>query len=301
MNDRRRLSGAQKETLAGYLFISLWIAGFGVFIGWTMGYSLVLSFQKVDMLTPSEFVGLQNYKEVFHSFLTFKSLTNTFYYTFAGMPLRLGLALLVALALSRRLKGGAMFRSIFYLPYVIPPVAGAILWLWMYSYDFGIFNFLLRTVGLAPVPWFHSEMWAMPSIILMSVWWIGANMVIYLAGLQSIPTSFYEAAELDGANWWHKLTNITLPMLSPAILFTIVMEGIYSFQLFTEPYVMTKGGPNNATLTYVLHIYKAAFQQFRMGYASALAWVLFAIIFGITLSLFKSTPMWLYYEGEVKK
>jgi multiple sugar transport system permease protein len=204
--------------------------------------------------------------------------------------------------LNRDIKGVAWFRTIFYLPSVISGVAVSLLWMWIFNPDFGILNHLLwKFFRIQGPAWIASEEWVIPSLIIMSLWGIGGGIVIYLAGLQGIPTELYEAAEIDGAGGWRKLINITLPMISPVIFFNLVMGIIGSFQVFTQAYVMTNGGPNNASLFMVLYLYRNAFQYFSMGYASAIAWILFMIIMALTMLVFKSSPMWVYYEGALRK
>jgi multiple sugar transport system permease protein len=179
-------------------------------------------------------------------------------------------------------------------------VSVAILWAQLFHPDMGLINTLLSYVGITGPRWIYSEEWAMPALIIMSQWGVGGSMLIFLAGLQGIPTVLYEAAEIDGAGSWRRFIHVTLPMLSPTILFTLVMNIIGSFQVFTQAYIMTAGGPNNATLTYVLYIYRHGFEFFEMGYASALAWILFVIIMGFTLLVLKSSALWVYYAGEVR-
>jgi multiple sugar transport system permease protein len=236
--------------------------------------------------------------------LVAKSLVNTAYYSFAMVPLGTALALLIALLLNQDIRGRSIFRALYYVPSIVSGVVVSILWAWLYHPDQGLINSVLGFLGMwkimDPPRWIYSETLAMPSLILMSLWGTGGSMLIFLAGLQGIPTALYEAAHIDGANAWHRFWNITIPMLTPTIFFSIIMRIIGSFQVFTQAFIMTQGGPNNATLTMVLYLYRKAFEQFRFGYASVLAWILFVVIMVFTLSVFRSSAMWVYYEAEIK-
>jgi len=253
------------------------------------------------MLTPAKFIGLANYVQLIHDPLFWKSLVNTCYYTFTTVPLGIVVGLGLALVLNQRIKAVNFFRTIFYLPSVVSVVALSLVWMWLLNPEIGLVNALLGKLGLPQPRWLFSETWAMPSLIIMSVWFVGPNMVIYLAALQGVPDYLYDAAEIDGVGTFEKFRYITLPMITPAILLTLIMNIIWSFQVFTQAYVMTNGGPNNATLTSILYLYRQAFQYFHMGYASALAWLVFVVVFGITLILFKSSSIWVFYEAEIKR
>jgi multiple sugar transport system permease protein len=221
---------------------------------------------------------------------------NTLYYVAGSVPVRLGIALLLALLLNQPLRGAYLFRVIFYLPSVTSGVAVATVWLWMFEPTYGVINNVLKWFHIAGPPWLGSLKWAMPSIIVMSFIYIGSMMVVFLAGLQGIPRHLYEAAEIDGAGTLSKFRNITLPMLSSTIFFNLIMAIITAFQVFTNVYVMTRGGPAQATYVYMVYLYDQAFRYVHMGYASALAWVLFVIIFVVTIIQVK-TSGWVYYEG----
>lgn len=302
---RHLTRGEKREEIAGYLFILPWLIGLSVFTAGPMIFSLVLSFFKADMLTPAKFIGLRNYRDLF-SFddtvsLFWKTLWNTGYYIFLSVPLGLMAGFIVALLLNRKIKLLGLFRTIYYLPAVVSGAAVALLWLWLFNPEYGLLNYVLSLFGIKGPGWVYTEEWAKPALIVMSLWAAGGSMLIYLAGLQGIPTQLYEAAELDGASSWQKLLRITLPMMTPTIFFTLVMGIIGSFQIFIAAYMMTGGGPNNATLMYVLYLYNLAFQQFKMGFASALAWVYFGIVMAFVVLIFKSSPAWVYYETEVLK
>ncbi|MGQ9632411.1 MAG: carbohydrate ABC transporter permease [bacterium] len=291
---------ARREAIEGYLFASPGIIGLFVFILGPMIASLILSFCEYQVFSPAKWMGLSNYKFIFSKDpLFWKSLYNTAYYTVFSVPLGMLFALACALLLNHRLLlGRRLFRTAYYLPAVTSGVAVSFLWLWLLDPSFGLINLFLERIGIPGPLWLQSEVWSKPGIILMSVWAVGTTTVIYVAGLQGIPEYFYEAAEVDGANWWQQLVHITLPMLSPTLLFTFVMGIIGSFQVFTQAYVMTEGGPMNSTLFYVLYLYRQGFVWLHMGYASALAWLLFFLILCLTLLVFKSSPLWVYYESK---
>jgi multiple sugar transport system permease protein len=291
-------AGQRRRNVEGYLFISPWLIGLML---WHLGpllASLAISFTDWEILTTPRFVGLDNYVRMFtNDDLFWTTLFNTLYFVLGSVPLRLGLALLLALMLNRKRPGMRLFRTIFYLPSVTAGVAVAIIWLWMFDPSFGVINSVLRLFGVPGPPWLGHPSWAMPALIVMNLVYGGAQMVIFLAGLQSIPDHLYDAAAVDGANDWVQFRHVTLPMLSPTIFFNLVIGVISSFQVFTAAYVMTKGGPINSTLVYVLNLYNEAFRFLHMGYASALAWVLVAIVMALTLLQFKLSS-WVYYEGK---
>jgi len=289
---------AKKEERYFYLCISPWIAGFLIFTAGPIIASLFFSFCNYDVVTPPDWIGVQNYKRLLSDPLFWQSLKVTSYFSLVSVPLGIALSLIIAILLNQNIKGLTWFRTIYYMPSVISGVAVALLWMWIFNPEFGILNFLLwKLFHIHGPAWLMSEEWVIPALIIMSLWGIGGDIVIYLAGLQGIPTELYEAAEIDGANSFNKFLNITIPMMSPVLLFTLIMGIINSFQVFTQAYVMTRGGPHYASLFYVLYIYQNAFQFFSMGYASALSWILFLIILALTFLIFKSSPLWVYYES----
>lgn len=292
-----------REELAGYLCILPWLLGFLLFTAGPFVYSLFLSFFKANFLTKSIFVGLDNYRHLLFVYkLWGKALRNTAVYAFTSVPLHVVLALLLAILLNQQVKALAVWRTIFYLPAVVQGVAVSLLWIWLFHPQYGPISGALRAIGIRKPPlWIWSEEWAMPALIIMSTWGVGGSMIIFLAGLQGVPQSLYDAASIDGAGTLGRFRHITLPMMTPTIFFSFVMGLIGAWQMFTQSFVMTQGGPNNATLTAVLLIYRKAFQEFYMGYASAMAWVLFIIILFFTLLVFKSSAAWVYYEGELVK
>jgi multiple sugar transport system permease protein len=298
---RFNLTQRQIEELMAYVFISPWIIGFLIFTMGAMVFSLGLSFFSTDLLSKWVFVGPNNYLALVQDPLFLQALKVTTIYTLVTVPLSTIIALSISLMLNQGVLFQGGFRVIYYLPALVTGVAVTILWSWVLNPDMGLLNGFLRSLGVARLDlprWYVSEQWALPSLILMSLWGAGSNMLLYLAGLQGIPTHLYEAARIDGANSWQQFRNVTIPMLSPTIFFNLVLNIIGSYQVFTQAYLLTNGGPNNATLTLVLYLFRKSFQQFEFGYASAIAWVLFAIIMVFTLMVIRSSDAWVYYEGS---
>jgi multiple sugar transport system permease protein len=293
----RRSTLKRREAIDGYLFIAPWLIGFVLWVAGPMVASIVLSLMRWDLLGPPVWIGLKNYETLITNPLVGVTLWNTAFYTFLSVPLNLAASLAMALLLNQRLMFQSVFRTFFYLPSVMPAVANAVLWFWILNPDIGLANQLLRLLGLPESQWIWHPVSSKPSFILMGLWGIGNTMVIFLAGLQGIPQSLYEVAEIDGANWWHRFRAVTLPMLSPVILFNLVIGIIGSFQVFTSAYLLTNGGPQNSTLFVVLYLYRLGFEQFNMGFASALAWLLFVIILIFTLIQLRLSDAWVYYEG----
>lgn len=298
---RRRMSQRMRDNLAGFLFISPWLLHFFALIAFAMLFSLGISLTETDLLTGYKFVGLSNYTRMWEDELFWKSLRVTAYYTFTLVPISIVIALSIALLMNQKIAFQGIWRTLYYLPSVVQGVAVAILWGYVLNPRFGLLNLALARIGIEGPRWLFSEQWAVPGFILMGLWGAGGAMLLYLAGLQGIPTALYEAAEIDGANSWHRFWNITIPMLTPTIYFNLLINIIGSFQVFTQAYVLTQGGPNNATLTQVLYLYRKGFQDFQFGYASALAWALFLIIMVFTILVVRSSDSWVHYEGELKK
>jgi len=288
---------ARKEAAWGYLFISPWLLGFVIFMGGPIVVSLALSLFSWDLLSPARFVGLGNFGKIFQDRLFWQSLKVTAIYTLCGVPLSLVLGLTIAVLMNQKIPGLSIFRTLFYLPSVVSGVAVSLLWIWVYHPDFGLLNMSLKVLGIKGPAWLQDPMWALPSLIVMSLWQVGGTMIIYLAGLQGIPTQLYEAAWMDGANRGQTFFRITIPMITPVLLYNVIVSIINSLQVFTQPYIMTAGGPNYATLAYVMYLYRNAFQWFKMGYASALAWILFLILLICTVFLLRSATTWVYYES----
>ncbi len=292
----------RREALDGFICISPWLFGFIVLTLGPMLFSLYISFTEWDILTTPKFVGLANYKTIFFDDFRFaQAMKVTLIYALTSVPIGLVCSLALAVLLNQNVFGMRTFRSIFYIPAILPPVAMAMVWLAIFKPHGGILNAILGVFKIPEIGWLQDPAWALPSFILMSVWGVGGGMIIYLAGLQGVPTQLYEAAEIDGASPWQKFRNITLPMISSTIFFNLVMGIIGSFQVFTSSFVMTQGGPAYATLFYVLYLYQKAFMFLQMGYACALAWILFIVILIFTLIILKSSSAWVYYEAEVKK
>ncbi len=290
-----RLKGGERWWLWFFLAPTL----FGLTFG-TLGPVLAaigISFTKWDVLTRPIFTGLDNYAQLIADPTFQKSILNTIYYVLGTVPAATVLALMLALLLNQKLRGITFYRTAYFLPIVSSTVAVALVWSWIYSKDFGLLNFLLRNIGLQPVAWLTSARYAMPALIIMGIWGLlGEGMIIFLAGLQGISQSYYEAAEVDGANAWAKFLHITLPMITPSMFFYFIITMINAFQAFEQIYVMTRGGPNNATTTMVYYVYTNAFRNFRMGYASAQAIGLFLIVMILTLIYWRSQDKWVVYD-----
>lgn len=310
-NQRKPISGwSRKERHYVYLglaFASPWIIGFLAFTVYPFFGSLYLSLTEYDLFSPPKWVGLQNYEQIFADDRFYKSLGNTLFMAFISVPITLTVSLLIAVMLNFKVKGINYYRTIFYLPSVIPIVASALLWTWMLNPDFGLVNMALRTLGLTDPAWLLDPRYTKPSLILMSLWGSGAGALIFLAALQGVPRQYYEAAQVDGANWWYRFWKITVPALSPIILFQLIMGLIGAFQIFTESYILaggkvdgsgSLGGPEQSLLFYAVNLYQEAFVFLKMGYASALAWILFIIVLLITFILLKTSGRWVYYGGE---
>lgn len=289
------------EARDGYLFILPWILGFIIFTAGPMLASLYISFTRWEMVTPSVWVGPAQYVKLFNDDRFWLSLYNTSYYVFIGVPLHLFMALLAALAVNLNLRGIRFFRTAYYVPSLTPVVANSILWVWIFHPNWGLANAFLQWIGLEGLYWLQDPRLAKPALIVMSFWSIGGQMVILLAGLKGIPVELYEAASIDGANWWGRFWRITLPLLTPALFFNLIIAIIGAFQVFTQAYIMTEGGPNYSTLFYLLYLFRAAFENFRMGYASAMAWVLFIIVLLFTILQFALSDRWVFYEGDLRR
>jgi multiple sugar transport system permease protein len=293
-----RLSLAQRRNVMGYLFISPFMLGFLIWFLIPAGLAAYLTTQKWDLMSAPEFVGLGNFQQMLTDPLLPKSLSATFVYTIAAVPLGLIFSFALAMLISTELPGISIFRTIFYLPSIVPAVASAALWAWIFNTEFGLLNAFMRGIGLSKVPWLQDPRYAVPSFIFMSLWGgVGGPMIIFLAGLQGIPDIYYEAAEIDGAGWWAKLWHVTLPLMSPIIFFNLVLGFINSFQVFTSAYLITGGGPQNATLFLVLYIYQTMFSSLDYGYAAALSWLLFFILMGLSLLVFRYVGSRIYYEN----
>ena len=294
---RARLVRNIKNNVTGWLFISPVVLGILLFTLWPMLSSLWYSFTKYDVLSAPEFIGFRNYTKLFTRDVDFhQSLWITCIYTIVTVPMNLVLSFLLAMVLNQKMKGIHVFRTIIYIPVIVPAVVSSLLWLEIYNVDYGVFNRLLHAVGLPESTWLTDSRTALPSLIMMSLWGLGGGMVIWIASLKGIPESMYESAQLEGVNWFQKTWYITIPMCSPVIFYNLVMSIIGTLQTFGSSFIMTGGGPEKSTLFIVLKIYQDAFAGLKMGYASSASWVLFLIIMILTLIVFK-TSSWVYY-GE---
>jgi multiple sugar transport system permease protein len=292
-----------REALAGYLFLLPWLLGLILFVAGPMIASAYFSFSKYDVVNPPKFIGVKNYSEIFSKDRLFwTSMLLTFRYAIIVVPLSLVGSLAAAMLLNQALKGTVFFRTFFFLPHLTPIAASAVLWAWLFNPDVGPINYMIRTyLAVENAPgWFRDPQWAMAGLIIMAMWGaIGGNtMLIFLAGLQGVPQELYEAASIDGASAWAKFRNVTIPLLTPTIFFNMVLGIIGALRVFTAAFVATNGGPAYATWFYALHIFNHAFRYFDMGYASALAWIFFFVMFVFTFIQFRASRRWVYYAGE---
>lgn len=290
----RTLAG--RRTLTGYIFISPFILGFLLWFLVPAGVALWLTVHDWNLIAPPKYVGAKHLVSMWEDDRFWTSLSVTTTYTLVSVPVGLVLGFGLALLLNTKIRGISLFRTIYYLPSIVPAVANAVLWAWIFNTEYGLANVALRALGLPKIAWLQQPEWALPALILVALWGFGSGMVIYLAGLQGIPDVFYEAAEIDGAGRLARLRHITIPLVSPVIFFNLIIGIIGSFQVFTIARLVTNGGPQNATLVYVLYMYQNAFQNLKMGYAAALAWVLFLVVVGLTLFVFKYVGSRVHYE-----
>jgi multiple sugar transport system permease protein len=296
------MSLSQHESMWAYILIGPWIAGFLVFTLGPMVASMIFSFTDYAINKPVNFLGVANFVEMFiKDYRFWHSLQVTLTYAIFAIPMGLIFGLLLALLLNAKIPGLSIWRTLYYTPSVVSGVAVAVLWMYLFNPRYGVINWLLSLVKISGPGWLSAPDWALPALIIMSLWGVGGGMIIYLAGLQGIPTALYEAAEIDGANSIQSFFSITLPLITPVLFYNLVTGIIGTFQIFTAVYVMTAGGPAEATLFYNLYLFNNAFRYGRMGYASALAWVLFLIVMILTLLVFRSSSTWVYYEGELRK
>ena len=301
-NMRSKSKARERKALwYGILFTAPAMLGFILFTAGPMIVSFVLGMTDYSVFKDSiAFVGFDNYSRMFsgQDEYFYQSLSATFYFVILRVPAVIIISFVIALLLNMNIKARAMFRTIIYLPSIVPAVASAMIWLWLLNPDLGLVNTVLKWLHLPTSNWLFSESSVIPSVVLTTLWGIGGTVIIFLAGLSGIPKSYYEAIDVDGGGWFHKLCTITIPMVTPTIFFNTVMTIIGSFQVFNEAYILTQGGPNNKSLFYVFYLWRTAFTNTEMGYASALAWVLFIIILFFTFLVFKTSKSWVYYEGE---
>ena len=293
------MSSSTKEALSFYIYISPWLIGFLAFTLGPFMASLILSFTRWDMVQPIVFTSISNYTQLIGRDPLFRrSLYNTVYFVIFSVPLQQAMCIGLALLLNQQLRGISIYRTIFYLPSVTAGVATAYLWAYLFSTHNGLLNTSLAAIGIQGPRWLMDPAWSKPALIMMSLWGGGNAMIIYLAGLQGVPTHLHEAAKVDGATVLHRFWHVTIPMITPTIFYNLVMGFIGAFNVFTAAYVITAGGPANSTLFYMLYLYRRAFQDFRMGYASAMAWILFLIILSLTMLQLVMAKRWVYYEYQ---
>jgi multiple sugar transport system permease protein len=291
------MSAARREAITFFLCIAPWLVGVFVFVLGPTLASFASSFTRWDLLSPPRFVGLRNYERMLEDPLFWQSLRVTALYTLLYVPTELAGGLALAVLMNQRVPGIALFRTIFYLPSVISGVAFVVVWMWIFHPEAGLLNAALALVGVNGPRWLTDPRTALVALWMMSLWGLGRTAVIFLAGLKGIPKELHEAAVIDGAGVWSVFRHVTVPLLTPTIFFNLVLSLIATFQTFTSAFVATNGGPLDSTLFYVLYLYRQAFERFSMGYAAALAWVLFVIIMALTLLVVRSAERWVYYEG----
>jgi multiple sugar transport system permease protein len=290
-----------REAIVGYLYITPWILGFLVFVAGPMLASAVLSLYRYTIIGTPRFIGLANYETALTNDPTLGiAVWNTTYFTLLSVPLAILGSLALALLLNHAMRGISVLRLLYFIPSIIPSVAAVVVWSWIFNTDVGILNYLLSLGGIGGPPWLVSTEWVKPAIIAIVLWSSlgGGRMIIFLAGLQGVPKELYEAAAIDGATGWQRFFRITLPMISPSLFFNLLLGLIGATRMFTEAFFATEGGPANASLTYIIYLYKNAFGSFQMGYASALAWIFFVAVVTLTYVQFRFSRRWVYYAGE---
>lgn len=295
----RRSPQARREALAGWLWIQPWMIGFVLFAAIPIGAAAVLSMTNWDGTSPIEWVGLDNYATIFGDDpLFWQSLKVTLIFVICYLPVSIALGFGAAILMNQRFRGMTMFRTIYYLPSVLSGVAVSVLWAFVFHRDFGIVNGILGLVGIPPIGWLTSSTWVIPAIAIMQLWAVGSSIIIYLGGLQGIPTELYESASIDGAGWWGSFRAVTVPMMTPVLLLQLILGLIGTFQIFTQAFVMTRGGPDYGSYFFSLYIYQKAFTELQIGYACALSMVLLLIILVCTIAVMATSRSWVYYAGE---
>jgi multiple sugar transport system permease protein len=296
----RKNAIGKKITLFGFLFALPWIVGLLLFHAYPLIMSAYYSLTSYSILEPGEFVGLKNFATLFQDNVFWISIYNTLYFTVIFVPLSIAVGVVLALLLNLKIRGQGIYRTLFFIPSLVPPVATTIIWLWLLNPQFGLVNYWLDKIGISGPAWIGSEAWSKPSLILMSLWGTGQAVIIYLAGLQDIPQDYYDAAQVDGANAWQRTKTITLPLLTPVIFFNLIMGTIGALQNFVLPYTLTngQGTPANSMMFYVMYLYTNGFGYLKMGYASAMAWILFLIVVILTALIFISQKRWVHYQGK---
>jgi len=296
----KRWSPAAREALAGYLIISPWLVGLLAFTAFPLIASVYLSFTKYNLVQPPAWIGTQNYSAMLQDERFIASFRITVIYVLVTVPAHLVAAFIVAEMMNQKIPWLSFFRTVYYLPAIVPAMATFLLWTWVFNPEFGLLNWAIGLFGVKGPAWLADPRWALWAIIVMSFWGIGGSMVIYLSGLQGIPTEYYEAARIDGAGALTCFWYVTIPQMTPVIFYNLIMGVIGSFQTFGASYVMTRGGPGYSTLFYTLYLYYNAFNYGKMGYACAMAWILFLVIMVFTVLLLRTSSSWVYYSGEVR-
>lgn len=297
-NYKKAIGIETRKAKMGVLFTAPWIIGLLLFYAYPLLSSIYYSFTSYSILNEGVFVGLQNYRDLLKDDLFWKSVGNTLYFTAISVPINIVLGICIALLLNTKIRGIGIYRTIFFIPTLVPVVATATVWRWLLDSNYGILNSILGAFGADPIPWLASEDWSKIALVMIASWGIGQAIIINLAGLQDISPEYYEAAQIDGASLWQRTRRITVPLLTPVIFYNVVMGTINALQTFTLPYTLTggEGNPVNSLTFYVMHLYNNAFGYMKMGYASAMAWILFLIILVLTLVIFGSSKKWVHYQ-----
>jgi multiple sugar transport system permease protein len=289
----------QRESRAGLMFVSPWLIGFSVFLAYPLFASIYYSFCDYSVLRPPVWIGLDNYRELMQDELFWIAIRNTFLYAIIALPAGMVTALILAMLLNTKVPGMTIYRTVFFIPSLVPQVSLAVLWLWVLNGEHGVLNSVLASLGITGPNWLSDPNWSKPAMVVMSVWGVGNAVLIYLAGLQDVPTQLLEAADLDGANGWQRIRNVTLPMISPVILFNGIMGIIGTLQVFTVPFIMfPNGSPARSTYFYAMYLFDNAFKYHKMGYASAMGWIMFLIILVLTLTSLRLSEKHVHYGGN---
>jgi multiple sugar transport system permease protein len=288
----------RRKILTGLAFISPWIVGFFLFTLYPLLASLYYSFTDFSLFGSPEWLGLENYIHLFNDPKFYKSLSNTLIFAIMVVPASIILALILAILLNNTLRGNSIFRTLVFMPTVVPAVAAAVIWIWILNPQWGLLNGFLRMINIQGPPWLSNPDWAKPALLIITLWMIGSDMILYLAGLQEIPNDYYESAALDGANSWQKTIHITVPLLTPVMFFHLINAFIWSFQYFSVPFIVGvegRGKPADSLLFYSIYLYQNGFRYLKMGYASAMAWLLFIVVMLCTILIFRSSKKWVNY------
>lgn len=300
LNRKKHIGMERRIQRAGILFALPWIIGLLVFFAYPLFSSMYYSFTNYNIISEAKWIGLENYVTLFNDELFWTGMKNTLFYALMQVPLSILVGVTLAILLNLPIYAQGLYRTIFFLPSLLPLIATTILWQWLLNPQFGLVNAFLAKIGIDGPGWLGDTTWSKPSLVIMTLWVLGNAILIYLAGLQDISKDYYEAADIDGANWFHKAIHITLPLLTPVIFFNMIMGVIQALQEFTLPYALTygTGSPAESLLFYSMYLYNNAFLYMKMGYASAMAWILFVVVMIITVILLKSSGKWVFYQGD---